>query len=146
MPAKNSSTIFQKVHEQPDLLNTLSPREFEQLVGELLAGFGWKIEQNINSSDAGGDFSAVSEVAPGLPVTWVIQCKFSPKARPIGVEELRSLYGAKIGAAVSNAMLVTNSRFTPGAKSFAESKGDLHLIDRDQLLTWLKTEELPVNS
>ncbi len=141
----NNSTILQKIREHPDLLHTLSAHEFEQLIAELFAGFGWKIQQNVNDSDTGCDFSAISEVAPGLPVTWVVQCKFMATPRAIGVEDLRSLYGAKIGAGASNAMLVTNARFTPGAKSFAESKGDLHLIDYDQVVAWLEKEQLRLN-
>jgi len=133
---KNSPTL-QKVREHTDLLHTLSPREFKEVVAALVAGFGWQIQPKPNGADGGYDFSAVSETLPGLPVTWIVECKFMAPTRPIGVEEPRNLYGAKIGAGASNAMLVTNANFTPGAKSFAESKSDLHLIDYDQFVAWL---------
>jgi hypothetical protein len=86
-------------------------------------------------------YSPISEVAPSLPVTWVVECKLAPTPRAIAVEELRNLYGAKTSAGASNALLVTNARFTPGAKSFAESKSDLHLIDYDQVMAWLEKNE-----
>src|SRR5438552_5473113 len=123
---KNNVTILRKVREHPEMLQALSPHEFEELIAHLLSAFGWKLQRTTNGADSGCDFSAISEVAPGLPVTWVVQCKFLPTPRAIGVEELRNLYGAKIDAGASNGVLVTNARFTSGARSFAESKGDLH--------------------
>ena len=60
--------LFQQVQEHPEMLHTLTPSEFEQLVAELLAGFGWEVKPT-PKGDRRFDIFAVSTVGPGLQAT-----------------------------------------------------------------------------
>jgi hypothetical protein len=74
-----------------------------------------------------------------------VECKASSPSRPIGVQEVRELYGAKLEEGASNALLVTAGTFTQGAKDFAQSKRDLLLVDGDEVLTsWVRGSKPPI--
>ncbi len=142
--ANTEEALFQQVREHPEMLRTLAPGEFEQLVGELLASFGWEVQPTPKGDNRGYNIFAVSTVGPGLQATWVVECKASSPSRPIGVKEIRDLYGAKLEVGASNALMVTAGTFTQGAKDFAQSKRDLLLVDGNEMLSsWLSGSKPP---
>jgi hypothetical protein len=136
---------FELILKNPNLLDSLSPREFEELIALLLARFGWKVELTPATRDGGVDIFATTKDPTGLDVTWIVECKKYTPEKKIGVEVLRGLHGAKEFLRVSNAILVTTSTFTKDATEFASQLYDLKLVDRQKILEWVgKAEsELP---
>jgi len=130
---------IQHLQEYSKTLQMLNPCQFEDLIIRLLTGFGWEIQPEPKEAAATGvhGYLAVSKVVPGLAVIWLIECKSASPSHVIGVEEVRRLYGAMIGVGASNALLATTGRITQGARDYAQSKSDVHLIDSDEIVAWL---------
>ena len=135
---------IRQLRSDPKLLDSLTPREFEELVAHLLSQFGWKVELTPQTRDGGVDIFATSQDTADLDVSWIVECKKFSENRKVGVELLRQLHGAKEFLGVSNAVLVTTSSFTPDAVQFAAKLYDLKLIDRKKLLSWLERVESTV--
>ena len=73
----------------------LSPREFEELVTELLSSFGWQIKLSPPTRDGGFDILGITADASGLEASWIVECKRYAENRKVGVDLVRQLYGAK---------------------------------------------------
>ena len=72
----------------------------------------------------------------------VVQCK-SWTNRPVGIKEIRELFGIMADVGCSSGVYVTTTKYTSAASSFAEGK-DIKLIDTQQLLGLIN--ELPLES
>jgi hypothetical protein len=130
--------IIRRLAENPSEVNRISPREFEAVIAELLASFGWEVNLTPPTRDGGYDVLAVSKDASGLESTWIVECKRYASQNKVGVDILRQLYGIKEHLRFSNAILVTTSQFTADAKRFAEEISGLHLVDNSNLLEWFQ--------
>lgn len=126
------------VRSNPDLLNELGSREFEEFVAELLASFGWDISITAATRDGGHDLLAISRDATGLETVWAVECKRYAQNQPVGVGVVRSLYGVKHGLRIPQALIVTTSRFTAEATEFARRVGDIAVADRNIVLQWVQ--------
>jgi hypothetical protein len=123
--------------EYPEKLTELPPRQFEELIAELLASFGWEVSLTPPTRDGGYDILAVSRDAPGLETSWLIECKRYSRDHKVGVDNVRSLYGVKSHIGLPNAVIVSTSSFTAAAKELAKSRSDLQLVDYEHLLKWI---------
>ena len=123
--------------KEPYQMQKLHFRQFETLIAELLAGFGWQVNLTSPTRDGGYDILGVCRDAPGLFSSWVVECKkYSPQT-PIRARIVYSLYNVKQELGVSNGLLVTTSRYSAGAKQYVENRRDLHLVDFEVLCDWL---------
>jgi hypothetical protein len=120
-----------------DELDGLNPRQFEELVASVFAGDGYEVSLTPLSRDGGVDVFAERTNNLGLPDQWIIECKFYNE-RPVGVELVRQLAGVRAMLNARNAALVTASRFTKDADMAASQLG-IELIDREHVLSWLRT-------
>lgn len=108
----------------------LHPRQFEYLVAELYEAEGWTCEIKPYSGDDGVDVIATREQA-GEETFLLIQAKryrsasSGRPARPVGVEEVRSFAATIRSHARDNGVLITTSRFTRGARRWAQGEGQL---------------------
>lgn len=126
-------------------LDSLAPREFEELVASIFSSEGYGINITSPTRDGGVDVFAERLNNLELPDRWIIECKHYKKDRPIGVEIVRQLVGVKSVLNSRNAALVTTSRFTKDARSIAERAG-VDLVDRQKLLNWVEnTTKADVN-
>jgi len=153
-PEKNFSGIVEVVSsinaelinylkQRPEGLYTIEPRQFEELVAELLANFGWEVTLTPKTKDGGYDIFAIAKnIAPGVNAAWVIECKRYMRERKVGVEIVRALYGAKTSFDGVNAMLATTSSFTRGAQQFKSSRYNLELRDYAGVVEWLEAYRL----
>jgi hypothetical protein len=123
--------------ERPDHLYKIPPRDFEQLVAELLAGFGWQVNLTAAIRDGGYDILGLCQDAPGLSSSWVVECKRYHPRRRVGVEHVRQLSAVKNDLRMSNGLLVTTSTFTAGARQLTGTRRDIQLVDYEALLEWL---------
>jgi uncharacterized protein YjbI with pentapeptide repeats len=134
-----SSELLSYLKSHPKELYNLRPRQFEELVAEILGSFGWEIELTPATKDGGYDIFAVSKDVSGLRSHWIIECKKYAAQNKVGVEIVRQLYGVKSDLKVANALLATTSTFTKGAQEFKASRYDLELRDYNGILEWVQS-------
>ena len=116
----------------------LKPRQFEELIAEILASYGWQVRLTAPTKDGGYDIYAISPTqATGIETSWIIECKKYAPERKIGVDIIRGLFGVKMDLKVANAMLATTSHFTRGAMDYKASRYDLQLRDYQGILEWI---------
>jgi DNA-directed RNA polymerase specialized sigma24 family protein len=129
--------IFRLVQDDPNAIFDLAPRQFEELVAELLHKQGYEIRLTPPSNDGGFDMYAARKDGMG-EFLYLVECKRYAPARPVGVDIVRSLYGVVQKEEASAGILVTTSRFTKGAAEFQQSvRHRLSLRDYLHLQGWL---------
>jgi restriction system protein len=101
--------------------------EFELWVTEALRKFGWKASATPQSGDQGIDVIAERN---GRKLG--IQCKLY--SGNVGNKAVQEAYAGKIYYALDDAAVLTNSKFTPAAKSLAASTG-IHLLSQFDIST-----------
>jgi restriction system protein len=132
---------YLKLH--PEGLYTIEPRQFEEIIAELLANFGWEVDLTPKTKDGGYDIFAIAKnIAPNVNAAWIIECKRYMREKKVGVEIVRALYGAKSSFDGVNAMLATTSSFTQGARKFKSSRYNLELRDYAGVVEWLEAYRL----
>lgn len=120
-----------------NVVYSLTPREFEELVAELFVRQGFNVELTPETRDGGCDIIATKNIG-GLPFMLLIECKRYSIDNPVDVSLIRSLLGVQTDRKANKAVLVTTSRFTKPARDFAERQQHLiSLIDIDDLMDML---------
>jgi len=128
--------IYLKNH--PNALYQIMPRQFEELIAEILASYGWQVQLTPPIKDGGYDIFAISKnIEPGLTSSWIVECKKYRPENKVGVDIVRALYGVKSDLRVANALLATTSHFTKGARDFKASRYDIALRDYEAILEWI---------
>ena len=129
--AKIHSLIMQ-ISKNKELLYSVSPREFEQIVERVFNDAGFETVLTPATRDGGKDIIATKYVL-GKPVVFYIECKRYGREQKVGVAVVQRLYGVQTDDKINNAVLVTTSRFTSGARRFAEKQKTLiDLYDVDE--------------
>jgi CheY-like chemotaxis protein len=130
--------ILQLADRNPQLLWSISPRQFEELVAEILNRFGYQATLTPESKDGGVDILAARKDALG-EFLCLVECKRYVPPNKVGVALVRSLHGVLEKTRATAAMLVTTSYFTRDAQEFQQDlMHRLHLRDYIALKSWLK--------
>lgn len=129
-------SLVERIRRNPSELHRIRPRQFEELICELLARMGWKVELTPESNDGGYDIFGISGSTGGVTSSWIIECKKYAPENKVGVSVVRSLCGVKEQIKAANAMIVTTSTFTRGALNLSNSRWDLSLKDYQSVLEW----------
>ena len=132
-----SANVLAYLKQNPKKIHEIGSRQFEELIAEILAGYGWQVQLTPSTKDGGYDLFAVTKNIAGVETSWLIECKRYREDRPVGIDIARALYGVKSDLKVANAMLATTSRFTKGVKAFKASRYDLQLKDYEGILEWI---------
>lgn len=132
--------ILDRISKHPTEMHQLTPRQFEELIAEILDGLSFRdILLTPPTRDKGRDIVAVKRV-DGIPVLFAFECKrYSPKRR-VGVATCRALLGT-ISQAATKAnigVLVTTSTFTKGASEFFLTETSVKGRDFDGVVEWLE--------
>lgn len=115
-----------------DVLNGMSWREFELLVGQAFRLRGYKVaEQGGAVADGGVDL-----VLRKGGETFLVQCK-QWKAFKVGVEVIRELFGVMAASGAAGGFVVTSGTFTEGAQAFAQGR-NVTLVDGPQLFDMIR--------
>jgi restriction system protein len=109
-------------------LRQLPWKRFEDLLGEAYRRKGYKVEETLGGGADGGVDLILGR---GGKVT-LVQCKRWNGA-PVGVRQVRELYGVLHDRGASAATLVATTSFTPDAVAFAKGK-PIELVDSNALL------------
>lgn len=104
----------------------LSWLEFERLVGAWFEQRGFRVTETSSGADGGIDLYATRDSERVL-----VQCKHW-RARKVGVEPVRELYGLLAASGSAGAYLVTSGTFTQAAREFARGR-EIQLIDGAEL-------------
>jgi hypothetical protein len=115
-------------------LDSLSGKQFENLIGQLLRKLRFRIEYQSTGPDGGIDILASSE-ADLVSGCYIIQCKCYSKK--VGVAAVRDLVGVVSDQRANKGILITNAEFTKPALDFAKGN-PIELIDGNSLSTLLE--------
>ena len=132
-----SAELIGYLAKHPEALYTLRPRQFEELIAELLANFGWEVHLTPPVKDGGYDIFAISKGDAGVRTSWIVECKKYKLENKVGVDIARSLWGVKSDKKVANALLATTSHFTRDVFHFKASRYDLELRDFEGVVDWI---------
>lgn len=121
----------------PDLLEKLSPRQFEDVVALVFRKFGYKTTMTPLTKDGGYDIIVQLDMPEGIsPQRFIVECKRYSQRNRVGVDVVRALMGTLFETNADRGIIVTTSHFTKGAIETAK-KTRLDLVDRDALVKWL---------
>lgn len=124
------------VKRHPEALYQVKWQVFEEIIAELLAGFGWEVDLTRLTRDGGYDIFAIRNDA-GLRSTWIVECKLYQPKNKVGIDIARALYGVKADLRVGMALLATTSHFTKDVHAFKSSRYDFELRDFEGILEWI---------
>jgi len=111
------------------VLEMLTWREFEQLVGEFFRRKGFNVEQRGDRDPEGG----VDVVASIGSDRYLVQCKHWRMQR-VGVKVVREICAVAAAEGAAGVFVVTSGTFTDEARRFVEeNRIDIELITGDQL-------------
>ena len=134
-----SEELTQYLIENPDGMNELSPRRFEELVAYLMEKHGYEVELTKQSRDGGIDIFALKRDCFGSFLT-IVDCKKYSISNPVGVQLVRTMYGTLNVENASHGMIATTSRFTKDAQKLAEEyKYQLSLKDHADIIKWIES-------
>lgn len=134
------------LQRNPNHIFELKSHQFERVVAELLASFGWRVNVTPPSRDGGYDILGITTDNSGLQSSWIVECKKYSKDRKIGVDITRPIKGVREHFGIPNALIVTTSTFTKDAREFAASDSALHLVDFSRLSEWISQYTPPQES
>ena len=120
--------VYQHNFKSLDYLqNTISPREFEVIVGKLFVAQGYEVEQTPYVNDGGKDL-----IVKKNGIVYFVECKQHSDSNSVGRPLLQKLVGAMHGQA-SKGFFVTTSTFANTAYSYAK-EANIELIDQNKLM------------
>lgn len=105
-------------------------RRFEALCESLFGQAGFETRSQSHGADGGVDIWLYSQNAEGPAA--VVQCKHW-LGKPVGVTEMRELYGVMASHKLQRGTFATSSTFTPEARQFAKDNG-ISMLDGHALL------------
>lgn len=133
-----TESLVHQLKKQPDAVFDLPPRKFEELLAELLADMGWRVELTPATRDGGKDLLAYLDTDVG-EILCLVEAKKHRRDRKVGIDLVRTLYGTLCDYQANSAMLVTTSSFTPDAKEFQKKhQYQLSLKDYVNVVDWIK--------
>lgn len=129
-----NETLLKKAKENPYIIHEFTPRQFEEMVCELLDKQGYDVKLTKQTRDGGKDIIAVQKSILGEFVIYV-DCKKYAVHNPIRVGLVRELYGTVAADDVTAGLLVTTSYFTKDAKEYRDTiKNRMSLMDYNDLV------------
>lgn len=128
-----NKSLLSKIKENEQLIEKLTPREFEELVCEILDKNGLSVCLTKQTCDGGKDIIVCENKLIGNFLTYV-ECKKYRRDRPVSVSIVRELYGTVMADNVTAGLLVTTSYFSEDAEEFTKKvKNRMSLIDYNGL-------------
>jgi Restriction endonuclease len=92
----------------PELLDRLTSRQFEEMVGAIFKNCGFTVELTSQTKDGGYDLLVVSNSKLEQEIA-IVEVKHYRPDRPVGVAVVRALYGVRSLRSIPRCYLVTSS-------------------------------------
>ena len=112
--------LIKHLASNPQEINNLTPRQFEELTADLVSGFGYTVKLNKGSKDGGVDVFAERTTDTGKELT-IVQCKKHSPDHKVGEPIIKQLYADVLTRNATRGLIVTTSSFTRDALKFIES-------------------------
>ena len=136
------SELIRKISKTPSLLYQISSRQFEELIAHIFSQYGFSVDLTKRTRDGGRDIIAI-KLDLEIKSKFIIECKRYAANKPVGVALVRALYGVQKQEGVNKSVLVTTSRFTSDAHSFATAakttEWAMDLKDSNDIYRWIKS-------
>jgi len=130
--------LKQYLAKHPEKIYDLSPRNFEELVADILHDFGFDCELTPATRDGGFDIYAQIKNSITSFLMYV-ECKKYSQFKNVGAEVIRSLYGTSKMKGAHKSMIVTTSFFSePAKKEHNLIRSEMELNNFDNLKQWLQ--------
>ena len=127
-------SLVDKVALRPEILQEITPRQFEELVCELFERKGYNVQLTKQTRDGGKDLIVLNNSVLGDLVIYA-ECKKKAPRHPVNVGLVRQLYGTVEADRVTAGIMVTNSYFSKDARRFQQTiKSRMNLIDYSELM------------
>lgn len=115
--------LGQELVRKGNTLHDLDPRQFEELVADLLQRDGWKVLLTPRSRDGGVDVIAErSDPLLGLLRTVWEAKRYNPQTNKVGVSTIRELSASVEDNRGTKGVLVTTGLLTKGALDYVEQR------------------------
>lgn len=126
--------LVDRVTQNPaaNMLNGMSWRQFEKLVGEGFRRQGYAVKE----TGGGGADGGVDLRLTRNGETYLVQCK-QWRAFKVGVDVVRELYGVMAAEGAAGGFVVTSGRFTDEAAKFASGR-NVTLLNGKELQTLIR--------
>jgi restriction system protein len=124
-----NEAMVSALKKRPADIFSLSPRQYEHLVAELLSDMGYDVELTPATRDGGKDILAYLKTNCNTFLC-LVEAKRYRSDRKIGIEIVRTLYGTLCDSKANSGMIVTTSSFSKDAHEF-ENKYQYQLALRD---------------
>lgn len=140
--AARARSLHREVSRAPsrNALESMSWREFEELVGETFRQRGFHVERRGGSGQDGGVDLALHLGSD----SYLVQCK-QWKSRSVGVATVRELFGVMAAEGAIGGFVVASGAFTEEAKRFAEGRA-IELVGTDTLLALIQSGAAPTSA
>ena len=133
-----NSELYEYFATNPDHLYRLHWRDFEKLIAELMEAQGFHIELGPGQGDGGVDLTLLQRDPIGDVLT-LVQVKKYRANRPIGLQAIQALHGAKEAERANGSMFVTTSTYQPSARRFASRQNvQMRIYVSDDVRKWCK--------
>jgi restriction system protein len=133
-----NEAMIAALKRQPDDVFKLTPREYEELIAELLHDMGYDVTLTQATRDGGKDIIASIKTECG-EFLCLVEAKKYRQDRTIGVSLVRTLYGTLHDYQANSGMLVTTSAYSKDAHAFQKRhQYQLSLRDYTDVATWIQ--------
>jgi hypothetical protein len=130
--------LIGRLSANPRMLHEIPSRKFEELVAELLCRDGLEVHLTPATRDGGRDVLAFHKTPVGR-LLYLVECKRHTPGNPVGIAIVQRLYGVVMQERATAGLVVTTSRFTKEALTFAETvRHQFGLRDYEALKDWMK--------
>lgn len=126
------------IAQNPEMIYSISPREFEEVIEQVLQDQGFETTLTQQTRDDGRDIIA-TKYEMGRPVVFYIECKRYGRQNSVGMSIVRSLYGVQSADQINKSILVTTGHVTSGARKFVEKQNTMmSVIDVNEIHDLIK--------
>jgi restriction system protein len=134
----DNERIIKDLKTRPDGLYQLSPRQFEEIIADLLQDMDYEVTLTQQTRDGGKDILAAKKTEVG-DVLCLVDAKRYKKSHKIGVSMVRTLLGTLADYQATSAMLATTSTYSRDAHAMQEKhKYKLSLKDFADVVEWIQ--------
>jgi restriction system protein len=134
---KSIKRIITDIYQDNTNLLKIEPRQFEEMIAELLYSKGFKVELTKQTRDNGYDIIALKILENNFPLKFLVECKRFKKDK-VGVDIIRSFKEVMQTQNANKGIIVTTSYFTKDAnKKRLETPYLLDYKDKDDVLLWV---------
>jgi restriction system protein len=134
----DNERIIRELKSRPEDLYSLSPRQFEEVIADLLQDMDYEVTLTQQTRDGGKDILAAKKTELG-DILCLVDAKRYSKSHKIGVSMVRTLLGTLADYQATCAMLATTSSYSRDAYAMQQKhKYKLSLKDFADIVSWIQ--------